>query len=375
MRKTYRLRLEVLSAVYIGSGQSLSRINYILEEGRIRVFDHAAFFAKHPELLEAFERDLLEFYRSFHLKTWMKKNGVTEEEYASALIYDIDAPDLNRPETIFTFVRDGWGRPYIPGSSLKGALITALTTVALLKSTKRQEYRKTFKDLLRIDNPGQFRHRARSLNAAIMRDLWDTKIRVTGGDTRGRGASGILVSDSTPLDNTAVLRLSQKSDIDLDNQLQLLAAHRECLCPGMAVEFSLTLDTKLLPETMGLANLEDLFEKLGEQQKLLYGEEGVRRRQAYTADYLPSMPEAIADHPHGLLLLGGGAGFETKTVLAALAEDAAEAVALTWPMLSLLFGRMRHQHSAGDAISPRNLKLSASHLGGKLMGFCALHQV
>ncbi len=119
---TYRVRLEVLTPVHIGTGQVLQhRYDYVVHAGKT--------YRLHVDrVLETFEA------------RWQKQaqggryplpgDLLTPADYANAALFRYVLPGQPRSGKHFAelreFIKDPWDRPYIPGSSLKGALRTAL---------------------------------------------------------------------------------------------------------------------------------------------------------------------------------------------------------------------------------------------------------
>jgi len=101
------LILRVISPTHIGSGDKLTRIDYFYRDGRVRVIDYERAWSENERIRKMIEA------------------GRFDPRVASNYCkYEVDAfckPDRDILEHIKVL-----GRPYIPGSSLKGAVRTAL---------------------------------------------------------------------------------------------------------------------------------------------------------------------------------------------------------------------------------------------------------
>lgn len=89
---------------------------------------------------------------SVDLGKWLAENGVIVSENESWIDYVLDI-NGNKPfhaNEIHCFVKNAYGKPYIPGSSLKGALRTAIFIYMVknaLESDNLIEFQKKFEEL------------------------------------------------------------------------------------------------------------------------------------------------------------------------------------------------------------------------------------
>lgn len=139
-KRSFRMSLQALSAVHVGSGAVFSQLDYVLDGDRVLLLDF-------DRLLEAAPRgilnDLTEDIRTrFEDNIW---RGEVKEFFAryeldwrefvregKDLIGDIGQQELRR------FQHTG-GHPYLPGSSLKGAIRTAVLYRILSKDKSLRE--------------------------------------------------------------------------------------------------------------------------------------------------------------------------------------------------------------------------------------------
>lgn len=133
-------RLTVLSPVFIGSGEKIAALGYLKEADRIHVLDESAFFRAVLRMAAAGE-DLKRLMRGFGMGS--DRSPSASQVLASRRIdmrqflerhkevvrrtvrLDCSAQKENEIE-FEAFIRDGNDRPYLPGSSLKGLIRTAL---------------------------------------------------------------------------------------------------------------------------------------------------------------------------------------------------------------------------------------------------------
>ena len=117
LHSTFRLSLEALSPVHIGSGKSdlLADYDFVVAGKRAKVMDPGRLFHEmSEEKLETVATDP-------RLSAMLSAEEI--EQYKA---YEIQIGSAHPPERIRRHVRDAFDRIYIPGSSVKGALRTAL---------------------------------------------------------------------------------------------------------------------------------------------------------------------------------------------------------------------------------------------------------
>ena len=376
--ESFRLKLTALSPLFIGSGAELSKKEFIYNPARKKAsvldFPKLYAFLNRRGLLDAFEGYMTN-YADKDMRSWLLKNGVKEEEFAGFVSYEVETGDgfINENNIAFKqFIRDPYGLPYIPGSSLKGALRTAILTGLIMQD--KQTAQRTAEQLLRLapnlnspDNRTKkfavkdFERAGESLEEDKLHTLRFAKPNKEPDkrDMVNSVMRGIQVSDSAPLDNGCLV-LSAKTDAGKSGETKPLNLCREALKPGTKAVFTVTLDTAVLKgsgidKAFILAAVRDFA--------------AVQRKQ-HKKFTLP----AAADNTPCLgaeLFLGGGAGFLSKTLLYPLAGDEA-GLKLTAAVMQNKFRNHYHHKDIANGVSPSKLKLTK--YGGKfyLFGRCSL---
>ncbi len=379
--ESFRLTLTALSPLFIGSGAELSKKEFIYNPARKKAsvldFPKLYAFLNQRGLLDAFEGYMTN-YADKDMRGWLMKNGVKEEEFAGFVSYEIETGEAFGPTDNIVafkqFIRDPYGLPYIPGSSLKGALRTALLTAMLAQD--KQVAQKTAEQLMRLvpnlaspDNRtkkfamNDFERVAKSIEDEKINTLKFTK-RDKPPDKRDAVNSvmrGIQVSDSAPLDNTCLV-LAAKTDAGKSGEIKPLNLCREALKPGTKVVFSVTLDKSVLKGS----GIDKAFILAAVQ-----GFAAVQRKQY--AKFAP--PPAADNTPCGNgaeLFLGGGAGFLSKTLLYSLAPDDATGLKLTAAVLENKFKNHYHGRDIANGVSPSKLKMTKNDGRYYLFGRCAI---
>lgn len=135
----YRLSLQPLSPVHVGSGETIEPYEYLLERhdeaGFLLVLDLPRLFAEMtPQQRSDYDR-VVERGDFPGLRAWLRRHAdpTRHRRYAIQVqdaIYEQIEQSLDEPQRlgeIHLCTRDAHtGRPYVPGSSIKGAIRTAL---------------------------------------------------------------------------------------------------------------------------------------------------------------------------------------------------------------------------------------------------------
>ncbi len=139
----YDIELKAKGPIFVGSGKEIAKKEYAVlnNEHKVAVFDQI----KLTGLLQA--KGLVNEYQEFMLGfsrddvgTWLRKHGINKNEYLPLTKYQLDYGnaqiDTHSTLGVFESVRDPYGLPYIPGSSLKGLLRTVLLAADIRKNKK-----------------------------------------------------------------------------------------------------------------------------------------------------------------------------------------------------------------------------------------------
>ncbi|MBW1741472.1 MAG: type III-A CRISPR-associated RAMP protein Csm5 [Deltaproteobacteria bacterium] len=124
IRTVYQCNLQILTPVHVGSGEKLvENFDFFGKDNKIYVISSAKLFAT-VEKLGADK--IMEFTRVVEdgdIATWLQKQDIRPDKIASC---SFKFPWQKTPSEIHAHIRDAFGNPLIPGSSLKGALRTAI---------------------------------------------------------------------------------------------------------------------------------------------------------------------------------------------------------------------------------------------------------
>ncbi len=360
----YTAALETLSPVHIGSGEKLTKLDYVYsgKSRRIYVMHPMKLFRglQQYHLLDAFEKGLP---KDISMTDFLTQHSVPEQAYASWAAYSFPATESTERKARFEiqrFIKDAYGMPYIPGSSLKGALRTVLAADAILQD--RDAFQNDTKDIGdRLEETNRFQKSLLSWESARI----ESKVfRTLHRDQKQWDAitndcmAGLIVSDSSPA-SADCLSLSQKIDIfkKNENPLNIL---RETLKMKTQLTFDITIDTTLCP-----FSAKQIL-KAGDHFFSFYDD-------TFRSIFLDYLPPEINPENEMYLYLGGGTGFHHKTVLNALYQDPEQGAESTAKILDLQFWTPKHiSFFRQNGYSPKAIKMTDS--GGRLeeMGLCKL---
>ena len=149
------IEMKVKAPIFIGSGKEIPKYGYayIQKENAIYVMNFKKLFnsLKKWNLLDQYEELMLQGNNGKYrcsLMEMLKANSITEAEIkkCSSYSYTTEGNEFDKKncQNIQEFVRDPYHMPYIPGSSLKGAIRTALLAklvsenASMFESEKRE---------------------------------------------------------------------------------------------------------------------------------------------------------------------------------------------------------------------------------------------
>ncbi len=365
------ITLRALAPVFIGSGSQLNKKEYIFDPHKGIVY-----FPDFPRLVAFLKsRSLLREYQEYQLQTrnndfriFLEQNKVTESDYPAFISYSIEAGEAAHSPSfrgVLTFIKDAQGFPYIPGSSVKGAIRTALAA-RILKQGNWERSRREIERADYSERPRRYLNReSGNLEQRIFHRL---EYRNRNGELVRSAVNdlmqGIRLSDSVPLSPENLI-LTGKYDRKPDGAVNPLPIFRESLRPGSEARLTMTLDLPMLAkEGLNVRSIEDALHAFSDQHY-----ENFEQYFAVLHDDAQVAAQKGVD-----LILGGGAGYVSKTITYNLFPQREQALALAGKIMVKQFPP-RHGHAKdvkGYKIAPHMLKTAMYKGQYYQMGKCEL---
>ena len=313
--KHYKVRISALAPIHIGCGSEISKKEYVYlhDKQKAVIVDIRRLYAK----LQS--SGLNKSFDDYYLKgkddlgTWLRKNGFAEKQIMDLGSYVLDTADVydlekyskgyKNLQNITAFIKDGYGKPYVPGSSIKGMLRTALLYLEIQRNgQKKKEMAQNVESSLiperRVSRNRYMSYETSKIEVLAFNTLDRDKNKIA--NAVNCNLSELIIGDSRPLEITD-LTLCQKIDLSKDGKEHSLPLYREALRPGTEIEFDLTIGDKLP------YSIEDILCAVNELNRVVN-------------DHFYSV-FGRGNKEKNIVWLGGGVGFSTKTILSALYGD------------------------------------------------------
>lgn len=377
--KTYELTC--ISPIHIGNGELLKQYEYIFtkdrNQQRIYFLDKAkwmTFLVRH-DLIDDYAQSV--FSGRMNLYGWLQSQRIgslsaiiREVCNASADVYLVRERQ-QRVNDISRQVKTPDGVPYIPGSTLKGAIRSAILFHDIRQHPEAYlPFWNRIKAAMEAGNRRQMRDLAQNIERQAFTRLKQQKIRPD--DALQSVMKGLAVSDAMLVGHERDTVILQKYDVSSIRREGLkghpLALFRECIPAGRKFRFSMTLD-KDIARLIGITSLDDVWQWVRDylafglaQEKGVFGHE-------YKGEFEESK---LAD-----IRLGGGTGFLSKTVYYALAPNGEGRTVLANFFDDVLFTRRNchHHKTKDDRLTPRTLKLAWADNDRWILGLAAVKEV
>jgi len=282
--RTFQFSLLAMAPIHIGNGEKYTSREFIYENGYFYFPDMGKFYNRmvekgYDQKFERFLQETKPSARNNRLISFLEDNRISDRNFGGYRIIETKLETNNNYlrggalNQVSKFIRDPFGNPYIPGSSLKGAIRTILMNT----------------------NPDWN-------NKNVVQDEKENKSLIPWGAKKGQNYddlfNAIRVSDSKPFSNASLI-LVQKWDHKVKPPIpKPLPIYREAIAPSTKIGFTITTTTK----EAGV-----LIEELGKRAQAFYKE--------YKNFFLSDFPEnKIQPNLQYPIYLGAGSGAWTKTI-------------------------------------------------------------
>lgn len=338
--KKYKFVFNTVGPVFVGSGQNLKKKEYIFDEkkGRVKIIDvnkMLGFICKDKNLMRDYEKLMMSGDKNDDLQSFFNDHKISEKDYKNWILRECNVKGNFNGEDINTFVRDGRGEAYIPGSSLKGMFRTVILSYLIrhadeeYKNEMRARVAEDFSDehLDEVDKAMSVKFLHSKLTDSDRKDMVNSIMR------------GLIISDSKKIADKN-MALYKKFDMSVKGEGHSLNLVRECVDFKVKIETTITIDTTIFPYSKD--ELFNMFEEFTQYYKEIL------------EDKFKGCPKHSVSNKR--FFLGGGAGFISKTDLYALFDEK-KAIEITGRILDSKFQNKEHLSDAKvHGISPRILK-------------------
>lgn len=369
--KKYQVVMRALGPVFVGSGRMIGKKESIwLSPRQMGIPDEQRFYGEMVRRRKqaAYEDYLLgDGYLS--LTDWLKRQNIRMDEIRPFVRYVLDCGDLVREKgpgkqlQIQECMKDSYGNPYIPGSTLKGMLRTVLLGEDILNHSEK--YQPAREKMTRSVYEGGYRNTYLQRNVT---EIEEVSFRTLEMDREHPGSAvndslrGLIVSDSEPL-SVDRLALCQKIDLHVNGTEKPFPLLRECIIPGTEIRFSVTIDTDACSLTK-----ESLDSALKTFMTCYYNSFSRAFQNA-------GIPVPKVDQ----VLCGGGCGFVSKTIIYPM-YGKAEGIGITSKIFDATLPervRREHGHDKDKALgaSPHTIKCTRWRGQRYQMGLCRLEKM
>ena len=301
--KVYNGTLNICGPVFIGDGSEVNKKEYIYNQKDKKVLipelSKMYGYFKKKNISNSYEQYMLTDNKNT-LSQWVKQQGLQEREISPWIKYSLDCGDAiwerGKQMEIRSFIKDSYGCPYIPGSSVKGMLRTILLAYHIEQN--QSDYSSIKRDINMVVGQRAKRNIYLKRETKKVEEIAFNKAGRTDriSDMVNDIMSGVIVSDSVPL-SVNDLTLCQKVEYHTDGTEKRLNLLRECLKPGTNVEFKISIDESVCNYTIDYIN-----------KAIAYFNE--KYYEIFSGKF-----SKVTQPAANTVWLGGGTGFVSKTII------------------------------------------------------------
>ncbi|HDO26424.1 MAG TPA: type III-A CRISPR-associated RAMP protein Csm5 [Nitrospirae bacterium] len=305
--KKYRLHCEILSPIHIGTGYEIDPLNYIVDKGRLYRLSFDIFVASLDEAQrENFEGlidkgDLIEIRRYVADNIDKDRDAVTSFDVSPgiAALYRTKMSDIQNQLLIKPFIRtESETVAFIPGSSLKGSIRTAVISELAKKNN--------------LPKPGNFREE-REFESKVLRYK----------DAKNDPFRGIKIRDASLSGNSTIVRevrnVSRKEGVLQSNSIQQICEVTHSAMTGSPVGFEteISFDESLF--STGFLSRRLTAEEIIKSCTAFYKEKMEKEHNKFyknseVENYSAQLLDTPLDEKSFLLRLGRFSGVESVTL-------------------------------------------------------------
>lgn len=362
---SYQVIMRTVGPVFVGNGREIGKKEYVfLNRNQVGIPHIQGLYGALQKRKKetAFEEYLLG-RGNMDLTSWLQKQRIDRKEILPFIKYTLDCGDAiidrgpNRLQ-IMECIKDAYGKPYIPGSSLKGMFRTIFLGADIIAHPEK--YGNVKKDLWQRRAIGTGRNYYLKNNIGDIEGIAYRTLKRNEkkpNDAVNDLLQGFVVSDSEPL-SADDLVLCQKIERHTDGAEKRLPLLRECIRPETEIRFTITLDKSICPLT---------------------GKSMAAAIKVFIQSYYRNFIEAFSgmDMPKAnYVLCGGGCGFVSKTIVYPMFGKE-KGIQFTQQVFDKTNVPRMHKHDKDQMYnaSPHIIKCTAYQGKTLQMGMCKIQKI
>ena len=395
VQNTIPFILEVITPVTIGNGQDLKVLDYILDTAKQKVYilNQKKWLQYLYSIDKLSEYELyVENYTKGQKETiyeWMERTiGIPDDSVLlsvskrqlQCVTSSFSKKTLNDIKLCMSLPD---GTPYIPGSSLKGVIISALISHIITNDkdfliNNDENFRKKWRDkFTKAFKNNSCLHRCiKEYRKALGTMTVSSRKEPIKSDNRidvkklfhGISVSDIMLSNNDSMATYILPRFDSVISADTTTPtttIKSLPIYRECIVPNTKLNGMLNVDLTVF-DKIKMDLKSDLIEIIEEHTQRLVS----RWKLAFNNGIEES---CIQELEQVTCLLGSSVGFLHKTLLLPLFDNHEGEVNVVKAILNLQSTSKKHKHWQDKIISPRTLKLTKYKGRDYIFGGVKLH--
>ncbi|QYR66813.1 type III-A CRISPR-associated RAMP protein Csm5 [Fusobacterium animalis] len=376
----YKMKLEVLTPLHIGGADYKSKLDkkeYVFDKdkGTLALIDTEKFvgflvkknlFDKYISYIEnSVNAKVMIQNRNINLLNFLKANNIDKDikEYRKKAPIKVDM-NIENMNDIKLMLRNIEGKPYIPGTSIKGALVSFLLVNYIINH--RDEFSKAKREILSESKKANDDRSIKNLKnkiREIVNEIEKSIIYDNNKELEKSKRFGISISDSYNYYDTRTnfyQDIDEKRNTKTENEKSKpMPVVREYIMSNSKFNFDITLDIDLLEKNkLEIKNIDDLIETLENATTYLINNVLEDKNSSQTEN----------------LILGANTGFLQKTIVYALFEDKKERLEVIKKILHKGSKNAIGNH-LNDKFSPRVLNRVKINGNNKLAGLVRIEKV
>ena len=366
-----QLLLTVVSPTNIGGPETLTTKDYMYnyDAGEVYLLNNYEWFrflARHNKLsdFETYMQDEMVRPNGRTMYDWAKNvigaSQLTKDALGPAISSIMKSSIYNKGRKnslndITPQIRGANGDVYIPGSSIKGVIDSAIISHMLrnnkaFRSTVKRELIRVLDVYKRKNARSQFKDIFKMVNLAILKHI-HVLTNDEGKSFKGILASafrGISVSDAMPMGSIQTEVLKKEDSCINEDGTHAISVHRECILPNQKFSFTVTLDTAMTKE-IGITSIDQVLDILQEDFDATH--------KLLASKFKKVSPSIFKALEPANAYIGSNTGFVQKTIImAAFTDDEKTGIDIIKAILDVNFQKAEHDRK-DTVMAPRAIKL------------------